>query len=83
MGKAVVAISEPGSELQRLVADTGAGAWVPIGDVDALVAAVRELRADRTRCDALGRRARELMEERFTVAAATRAYLEVIDRADV
>lgn len=83
VGKAVLAISEPGSELQRLVADTGAGAWVPLGDVDALVAAVRGLRADRARCDALGRRARELMEERFTVAAATRAYLEVIDRADV
>lgn len=81
VGKAVVAISEPGSELQRLVADTGAGLWAPLGDVDALVDAVRRLRADRALCEEMGRTARELMERRFTVAAATRAYLDVIDLA--
>ncbi len=81
IGKVTMAISEPGSELQRIVEGNDVGVWVPLGDVDALVAAVKAIRADPARAHAMGLRSRELMERKFTMQAATVEYLEVIDRA--
>jgi glycosyltransferase involved in cell wall biosynthesis len=81
IGKVTLAISEPGSELQRIVEGNGAGVWVPLGDVDALVVAVKAIRADPARAAAMGLRSRELMEREFTMRAATVEYLNVIDRA--
>jgi glycosyltransferase involved in cell wall biosynthesis len=81
IGKVTMAISEPGSELQRIVEGNDVGVWVPLGDVDALVAAVTAIRADPARAHAMGLRSRELMERKFTMQAATVEYLEVIDRA--
>ena len=81
VGKPVLALSEPGSELQRMVRDTSSGLWSPIGDVDALMANIAALRADPARAAAMGRSAREAMERRFTIQAATREYLRVVDLA--
>ena len=81
VGKAVIAISEIGSELQRMVEGTGSGIWVPLGDLEALEAAVRYLRSNRAERAAMGVRARAAMLQEFTIEAATTSYLEVIDRA--
>ncbi len=48
---------------------------VPPGDVDALVAACRDLLADRDAAAALGNRASEAATARFSVDAAVEAYL--------
>ena len=81
VGKPVLALSEPGGELEGMVRDAGAGLWSAIGDVDALVANIRALRSDPESCARMGARARTLMEERYTIEAAAREYLQVIDRA--
>jgi glycosyltransferase involved in cell wall biosynthesis len=81
VGKPVLAISEPGGELEGMVRDTGAGLWSPVGDVDALVANIRRLMSDSETAARMGRRARSLMEEQYTIEAAARDYLRVIDRA--
>jgi glycosyltransferase involved in cell wall biosynthesis len=81
VGKPVLAISEPGGELEGMVRDAGAGLWSPVGDVDALVANIRRLMSDAEAAARMGQRARDLMEEQYTIEAAARDYLGVIDRA--
>lgn len=81
IGKVTMAISERGSELQRIVEGNDVGVWVPLGDVDALVAAVKAVRADPGRAYHMGLRSRELMERRFSKQAAAVEYLKVIDQA--
>ncbi len=82
VGKPVLALSEAGGELQRIVSESGAGLWSPIGDVDALLANIRRLREDRAASESMGRRARELMEQRYTIRAAAAEYAKVFDLAD-
>ena len=82
VGKPVLALSEAGGELQRIMSDSGAGLWSPIGDVDALIANIRRLRDDRAGSESMGRRARELMEQRYTIRAAAAEYAKVFDLAD-
>jgi glycosyltransferase involved in cell wall biosynthesis len=81
VGKPVLALSEPGSELQDMVRESGGGLWSRIGDVDALVANILALRADKARAEAVGRAARAAMERRYTIQAAARQYLRVVDMA--
>jgi glycosyltransferase involved in cell wall biosynthesis len=81
VGKPVLALSEAGSELRDMVRDSGGGLWSPIGDVDALVANILALRADKARAEAMGRAARAAMERRYTIQAAAQQYLRVVDMA--
>lgn len=81
VGKPILAISERGSELQRIVNDAGAGLWIEIGDIDGLVDAVRRLRSDPEMGRSMGESARKCMERHYTVSAAAREYLRVVDLA--
>lgn len=81
VGKPVLALSEPGSELQRMVEESASGMWSPIGDVDALMRNIEALRADPVRAARMGVAARDAMERRFTIHAAAREYLRVVDLA--
>lgn len=81
VGKPILAMSEPGSELQQMVEASGAGLWIPIGDLDALEAAVRKLRGDAAMRERMGRAARACSEHRYTTASAAKEYLRVVDLA--
>lgn len=81
VGKPVLALSEDSSELRRMVTETGSGLWSRIGDVDALLKNIHALRSDPARAAAMGVAARKAMETRFTIQAATREYLRVVDLA--
>lgn len=81
IGKPVLALSEPGSELQAMVAESGSGLWSPIGDVEALLSNIAALRSDPSRAEQLGIAARRAMERDFTIQAATDGYLRVVDLA--
>lgn len=81
VGKPLLALSEPGSELQHMVERTSSGLWSPIGDTNALLANLAELRADPARAVVMGRLAREALEKHFTIETATREYLRVVDLA--
>ncbi len=52
---------------------------VPTGDADKLSAAVRQALADPMRTQALGLRARRLVEERFTSAHMAQAFAQALD----
>ncbi len=76
-GCAVVACDVPGS--RDVVAD--AGRLVPVDDGPALAAAVRELAADATVREELGRRARERAAGRFGSARIAGLYLDRLTAA--
>jgi len=81
VGKAIVSISEPWSELRRLVEHHRVGIWAENGDADALVAQLREYIADPQRAVDDGRRARELFDRKYTLEKAAERYHDVFWRA--
>ncbi|WP_259557302.1 glycosyltransferase family 4 protein [Brachybacterium sillae] len=62
---------------QDVVEDGASGFVVPIGDVDGLAARLRELAADPGLRERLGRRAREVFDERFSPEAVVAQYREL------
>lgn len=81
VGKPVLALSEPSSELRQIVEGSGSGLWSEIGDAEALVRNILALRDRRDETIAMGKRARALMERDFTISTATKYYLRVFDDA--
>lgn len=62
----------------REVVDIGANAvLVAPRDASALAAAVRELLDDRLRLDDMGRRSREIFEERFTIERSVEGFIDL------
>ncbi|MBL8760009.1 MAG: glycosyltransferase family 4 protein [Phycisphaerae bacterium] len=78
VGKSVLALSEPKSELRELVEKHKLGRWVNIGDVDACVATIRDMMAHPEEVAAEGRRARELFDREFTRPLAAKKYAHVL-----
>lgn len=78
VGRAVLALSEEESELRHIVEKYNVGRWGKVGDPDQLAATIRALIHDREGTAALGRRARELFEQRFTREAAGAQYARVL-----
>lgn len=78
VGRPVLALCEPGSELRRIVEEHDVGLWAEVGDGGGATARLREMMADPGRCAEQGRNARRLFEERFTRERAAHAYAEVI-----
>jgi len=81
VGKPVLAISESGSELRRLVEGAGAGVWHSLGDIDGIAASVRRLREDPALCARMGVAARASFDKNFTAIESTKRYLDVVDSA--
>lgn len=57
------------SGMAELVAEPDAGVLVPPGDTDAMAAALRRVVSDADLRAAMGRRGRELIEERYSIAS--------------
>jgi glycosyltransferase involved in cell wall biosynthesis len=81
IGRPILAISEPGSELRRQVEEAGAGYWFDLGDSDNVAMCIRRMMRDRAGVAAMGRRARMLFEERYTVDKSAALYAEVLGMA--
>lgn len=62
---------------REILEDGEYGILVPVGDSDALAAAILRLRQDRVLCDAMRQRGRERAKD-FDVTAIAPAYLEVL-----
>ena len=71
MGLPIVATQVSGNE--DVVVNGENGLLVPAGDPDALAAALRRLIADPSLAARMGRRSREMVEDRFGLAAVMRA----------
>lgn len=78
VGKAVLALSEERSELRYIVEKNDVGRWGKVGDPEQLAETIRSLIRDPELTGQLGRRARELFEQKFTLEAAGAAYAKVL-----
>ncbi len=79
-GKPIIAVSDPDSELARVVRDEGVGWTSPPGDLPAFVRTVEE--AASTPPDVLaemGRRARALAERDYTLSRVVEKYARLVD----
>ncbi len=81
VGRPILAISEPDSELYHQIADNGAGYWFAIGDSEGLATRIREMIRDPESCREMGRKARQLLEERYTCEASAAQYDRVLRSA--
>ena len=65
---------------ESVVVEGSTGYLTPIGDHQALAMRLKELLTDAAKRGHMGREARRVAEQRFSIEAAGRAYLEVYDR---
>ena len=79
-GRPVLAAIDPGTEVPRMLAASGAGRVVPPDDPEAFVAGVRELLADPVELAAAGARGRAWVEHAASPQAVAHAY-EVLARS--
>lgn len=81
VGKAIVALSEPDSELRELVESEGIGIWAALGDAESLTSQIRAYIREPERCDEAGRAARKLFEREYTLERAVERYGRVLEDA--
>lgn len=77
-GRPVIASIDPDSAVDRLLAVSGGGVAVPPDDLDALVAAVDEVRSDPARRAAMGAAGRVYVEREASPAAVGREYERIL-----
>ena len=77
-GRPVLAAIDPGTEIPRLLAASGAGVAVPPDDPDAFCAAVASLAADVGRRAAMGEAGRRWVEAVASPAAVAAAYEQLV-----
>ena len=77
-GRPVVFVGDLDGELARLIATTRVGVSVRSGDSPGLARALQALRDDKAERTRMGMRAREVFEERYTLAAAVARWREVL-----
>jgi len=77
-GRPIVAAIDPGSEIPRLLAESGAGVAVPPDDAGAFTDAIAELVSDAPRRAAMGEAARRWVEHAASPAAVAAAYERLI-----
>lgn len=76
-GRPLLAAIDPGTEIPRLLAESGGGVAVPPDDPEAFVEALREMLADRDRLSAMGRGGREWVERHVSPSGVASAYEEL------
>lgn len=77
-GKPILALTEPGSEIDRVIADDDVGWSVPPGDPDALVATLGKIASARGELPEMGARARRAAVERYSLELAVERYREAL-----
>jgi D-inositol-3-phosphate glycosyltransferase len=61
------------------IADGETGFLTPVGDVDALAAAMEKLLVDPTLCERMGRQGRKVAEKRFSLGPAGKVFLDTYE----
>jgi colanic acid biosynthesis glycosyl transferase WcaI len=78
-GRAVVAAIDEGTEVPRILAESGAGVSVPPDDPDSFVIALERLLADAELRTEMGRKGRRWANSTVSPDAVARAYLNLVD----
>src|SRR5688572_4257425 len=78
-GRPLLASSDPGTDLHRLVETAGCGVWVDTGDPHALASAIRALKDDPKRRDAMGRAGRETAGNLYSRDVVVARYGQLLE----
>jgi glycosyltransferase involved in cell wall biosynthesis len=70
-----------GDGTQNDLVSGGNGWLVPVGDLDSLVAAMREALDDPVRLEKMGMRSYEMVRDRFNIDSMTEVFLNALDFA--
>ncbi|MFZ1701774.1 MAG: glycosyltransferase family 4 protein [Pyrinomonadaceae bacterium] len=76
-GKPVLALTEKGSELARVIDEDAIGKYVEPGDADKLTEAIVELYVSRAKLAQMGENARSAALAKYSIAVAVEAYRRV------
>jgi len=76
-GRPAVAAIDPGTEVPRILVESGGGVAVAPDDLEAFVAAIRSMLAEPAQAIAMGRRGRVWVEGAASPAAIARAYADL------
>lgn len=82
-GRALLAAIDPGTEIPRLLSESGGGVAVAPDDPAAFIGALREMLADRDQLAAMGRGGREWVERHVSPSGVASAYESLFRRAAV
>lgn len=77
-GKPILAIADADSELALVVGEHRIGWVVSPGDVNGVLASLRDARAHPERLAEMGRRAREVAERQYSVESSVQLYRELV-----
>jgi colanic acid biosynthesis glycosyl transferase WcaI len=77
-GKPIIAVADSDSELAFVVSEEGIGWVVPQGDAEGLQMAILEAKANPTRLEQMGRRARRAAETKYSFERVKKAYTEMV-----
>jgi glycosyltransferase involved in cell wall biosynthesis len=78
-GRPALFVGDAGGEIARLIAAHACGVCVPCGDGVALAAAIEALSRDPAHCEAMGRRAREMLEAHFDKPIAIARWVAALE----
>jgi glycosyltransferase involved in cell wall biosynthesis len=78
-GRPTLFVGDPRGEIANLIAAHDCGLSVPCGDAAALAATIEALSHDKARCEAMGHRARAMLEARFDKPLAITQWVEVLE----
>jgi glycosyltransferase involved in cell wall biosynthesis len=78
VGRPIIAFSTPKSELRPIIEENGIGAWLDISDTDGFVSYVRKMIANPEEAKEAGKRARTLLETKYTIEKSGKAYFDVL-----
>jgi glycosyltransferase involved in cell wall biosynthesis len=81
-GRPVLYVGPRESEVADVIDEASCGMVIRQGDVEALVAAIRQLRGDAALAREMGRRAREAFERDYTRTRACGRWHELLQRID-
>lgn len=76
-GRPILASFDEG-ELTSILEDNHCGVFSKAGDVDAFVASVKRLMANRDECEIMGKNGRNVILKKFTKDIGTSQYVEII-----
>jgi glycosyltransferase involved in cell wall biosynthesis len=77
-GKPIIALTEPGSELSKVIDEERVGWHIIPRDPEALVRTIREANADHSRLKEMGSLARAAAVKKYSPATAVKKYADAL-----
>lgn len=77
-GKPILALTEPGSEVERVIDDDNVGWSTRPGDPDALIGLIKEIAKNRMALAEMGKRSRSAAVDRYSLSNAIARYSDTL-----